>query len=98
MSQYKKEYSGPAVSSSACSYNTLGSYYGCNASMAPLRQGTAKNVFVVPQYGAIGYDALTHGVQGGCANYFNIQQAYGKNAGNCKTKYSTRLCNSGGCQ
>ena len=52
--------------------------------------------YIVPGYGAIGYDALTHGnAGGGCNNYFNIEQAYGAGAGSCSTSYSARAC--GGC-
>lgn len=98
MAQYKSEYSRPSVAcDSGCGYNSLGCYYGERSVMPALRAGTTKNVFVVPQYSAIGYDALTHGQSGSCQQYFNIMSAYGKDAGSCQTRYSTRLCSPGQC-
>jgi hypothetical protein len=90
----KSEYTKSMVSGSSCSYNTLGHYYGGNSTMAPLPARVTKNVYVTPDYSAIGYNALTHGQKGGCGSHFNIQNAYPGN-GNCSTSYTTRLCNSG---
>jgi hypothetical protein len=95
--QYNSEYSKPTINSSACQYTNLGSYNGCNSSMPPLKPGVTSGVYLTPNYGAIGYDALTHGITGNCANYFNIQDAYGSSAGNCSTTYTSRLCGGGGC-
>jgi len=33
-------------------------------------------------------DALTHGGVNACGGYFNIMDAYGKNAGNCAISYT----------
>ena len=63
--------------------------------MTQLRPGTTSGVFLTPDYAGIGYDALTHGVSGGCQQYFNIGDAYGSGAGNCMTSYTSRAC--GGC-
>ena len=89
------EYSKPTVASSKCSYSTLGCYYGSNSTMPALRPGTVSGAMVVPTYGAIGYNALTHGVSQSCGGHFNIADAYGTGASSCSTSYATRLC--GGC-
>ena len=95
MAQYKSEYSNTSVNSSPCAYTQLGSYLGSN-SPHHLNAGPSSGSMVVPQWGAIGYDALTHGgAAGSCNSYFNINHAYGYGAGNCHTKYTRRLC--GGC-
>jgi hypothetical protein len=93
MAQYKSEYTNSAVGCSGCAYNT--SCSSGSRTMTQLRPGTTSGVFITPDYGGIGYDALTHGVTGGCQKYFNIQDAYGSGAGNCKTSYTSRTC--GGC-
>ena len=93
MAQYKSEYTNSAVGCSGCAYNT--SCSSGSRTMTQLRPGTTSGVFITPDYGGIGYDALTHGVTGGCQKYFNIQDAYGSGAGNCKTSYTSRAC--GGC-
>jgi hypothetical protein len=94
MAQYKSEYTNSAVGSPACAYKT-NSCSGGNPTMPSMRDGQPSGVFVTPDYQSIGYDALTHGIKGGCQSYFNIQDAYGSGAGNCTTTYTTRMC--GGC-
>jgi hypothetical protein len=92
MAQYKSEYSNTSVNSSPCAYTQLGSYLGSNSPHHAPVSGT----YLTPQWGAIGYDALTHGgAAGSCNSYFNINHAYGNGSGNCHTKYTRRLC--GGC-
>ena len=93
--QYNSEYSKPTVASSKCAYANLGCYYGPNSTMPALKPGTVSGAMVVPTYGAIGYNALTHGVTQSCGGHFNITDAYGANAASCNTSYATRLC--GGC-
>ena len=93
MAQYKSEYSKPSVGGSACAYTQLGCYLGSNPTMPPVNPGTTQGMYVVPNYSAIGYDALTHGNNGSsCGSYFNINDAYGTNF---NTGFSTRLCDSG---
>lgn len=96
MSQYS-EYTGSSVKNSSCAYAQLCSY-NQGGKMAPVNPKQTSGVYVVPSYGAIGYNALTHG-QGvpGCGGYFNIKSAYGAGAGSCNTTYTTKLC-GGGCQ
>ena len=94
--QYNSEYSGNAVASPKCSYNTLCKYYGPRSTMPIVRGASTSGVMVTPSWGGIGYDALTHGKSGSCQQYFNINDAYGSGAGNCSTSYTSRLC-GGGC-
>jgi hypothetical protein len=91
-------------SSSACNYTTLGHYNAVNAgTMEHARAsqsghsvgpgGTRQGVYVVPVWGAPGYDTLTHGFKAPtCSGHFNISQAYGGNAANCNTRFVERLC------
>ena len=93
--QYNRnEYTAKSVTGSACSYNNLGNYQGANNTMPPVRAGVSSGVYLTPNYSAIGYNALTHGVPPGCSSqpYFSITNAYGKNAGSCNTTYTQRLC------
>ena len=87
MAQYKSEYSKPSVGM----YSQLGCYLGSNPTMPPLKPGTTSGAYLTPDYPAIGYDALTHGVNSS-DSYFNIQNAYGPS--NCSTTYTSRLCGS----
>ncbi len=51
----------------------------------------SKNMnYIVPQFHAITYDALTHGLAP-TVGYFNITSAYGSGAGNCNTQYKLRM-------
>ena len=94
---YGKEYMGSTVGSRSCSYQTLAGNCG-NNTMAALAPGTTSGTFIVPSYGAIGYDTLNHGRKvPGCGTYFNIMDAYGAGAANCQTSYTTRLCGGGNC-
>lgn len=95
MPQSKSEYSNPSVNNSSFMYNTLGCYQGANSTMTPLKAGATSGVFLTPNWGAPGYDALTHGVPGGFQQYFSITDAYGKGAGSCNNSYTTRLCGTG---
>lgn len=96
MAQYKSEYSKPTVGGNVGGYSSLGCYSGSNATMPHLQPGTKSGVHLTPDYTGISYSALTHGVQGGYKQYFNIQDAYGSGASNCSTSYTSRLC-GGGC-
>ena len=89
---------------SACNYTTLGDYNDVNAgtmehTRASLSQGQPRghpggqDVYVVPVWGAPGYDTLTHGTASGtCSGHFNISHAYGANASSCNTRFVERLC------
>ena len=92
-------------SSRACNYTTLGHYNAVNAgtmeharassSKGTLGQGGERQqgIYVVPVWGAPGYDALTHGNQAPtCSGHFNISQAYGANAASSNTRFVERLC------
>ena len=88
------EYTKPTAGGAACTYASLCDYNQGGA-MAPVPHGAATGKYIVPQYKAIGYDALSHGGMGSCAGYFNINSAYGQGAGKCNQAYVTSLC--GGC-
>ena len=91
-------------SSSACNYTTLGHYNAVNpgtveharasASAHPIGPGGERQGFyIVPTWGAPGYDTLTHGLRAPtCSGHFNISQAYGANAASCNTTFVERLC------
>jgi hypothetical protein len=91
------EYSGGmAPQGGACSYATLTHYNGDHM-MGPTMQGPnapgqVTGSYVVPVYGAPGYDTLTHGKSPSCAGYFSIQGAYGKGASQCSTRYVQKMC------
>ena len=88
-----KEYYGSGTNSGT-RFSTLGCYYGAGSTMPALKANQVNNVSIVPQWGGMSYDALTHGVN--CdGGYFNITNAYGAGAATCITSYSQRLC--GGC-
>lgn len=73
-------------------YSTLACY---NAGDKKLIPGQTGGMFIVPQYGSIGYNALTHGVKNGSGGYFKIDDAYHTNKGKCETTYARKFC--GGC-
>jgi hypothetical protein len=92
------EYTNSAAGSSACSYAPLGQY---NASYSmnnvPFQGKVTTGNYIVPSWGAIGYDALTNQTPS-CSGYFDIQAAYGADAGNCQTDYTSAACGAGGDQ
>ena len=83
---------------SACNFATLSNYNSNGQLKVPIPSRTrgAIGAQVVPSFGlGYGYDALTHGQAPTCSGYWNITNAYGKNANNCNTMYVRTLCNSG---
>lgn len=91
------EYNNSTVGA-ACSYATLTHYNNSNGQLrVPTdRTRSTAGYYVVPTYGlGAGYNSLTHGQKmGSCSGFFNITNAYGKNANNCNTQYVRTLCNS----
>ena len=84
------EYTG-SIAQGMKTYATLGRYYGAGSTMPALKANQVNQVQVVPMWGGISYDALTHGVD--CnGKYFNITNAYGAGANTCSTSYTQRLC------
>ena len=91
------DYSSNTSSAPACAYASLQNYNKNTRGGMGHPTVPATNVsgtYIVPNYGTIGYSALTHGDVPSCAGYFNIQGAYGKNAKNCSTQFKTRSCNN----
>lgn len=81
----------PSVSGPSCSYATL-SNYNHGMAMAQPRVGDHSGFYVVPQYGGPGYGTLTHGSAPSCSGYFDINNAYMSNGGNCNQQYVRKLC------
>lgn len=85
------------VNGSSCSYTSLSNYNssapGTLGSPA-VKRSSVSGSYVVPNYSAIGYDALTHNnAPPSCNGYFNISNAYGADAGSGKTNYRMSPCN-----
>ena len=84
------------VNGSSCSYTTLNNYNSSTAGSLgspAYSASTVKGYYVVPNYSAPGYNALTHGNDTPtCSGYFNVTSAYGANAANCNTQYSQMPC------
>lgn len=84
----------------SCVYNHFNEYNSNESPEAmrdigispPIPSGTPswKNV-IVPVWGSIGYDALTHGDRCTCGGHFTIENAYPNYKNNC-TKFTKRLC------
>ena len=87
------EYTNVAVGN-GCAYRTLNNYNQMGKGTSPpVPPTTVIGKYIVPMYGAPGYNTLTHGLKGpSCSGFFNIVDAYGKGAENCSTQYATRLC------
>ena len=85
------------VHGASCSYVNLSNYNSTSAGTLgspAVPPTTVSGHYVVPNYSAIGYGALTHdSSMPSCSGYFNIQNAYGANAAQCDTQYSQRPCN-----
>ena len=92
------EYNNSTVGA-ACGYSTLSHYNNGGPPGVPVPDYVRGVVgeYVVPSYGlGFGYNALTHGQNAGtCGGFFNITNAYGRNANNCNTRYVRTLCNGG---
>ena len=80
----------------ACSYKSLSNYNGQSQGQMnspPVPATTTSGVYIVPNYGSIGYSALTgNGAAPSCSGYFSITNGYGAGADNCNTTYSQKLC------
>jgi len=95
MSTVSSEYVNYSSGSSACSYAPLGQYNGDYSMGVPFQGKVTNGSYVVPTWGGISYDALTNKVPS-CSGYFDVNSAYGSDAGNCQTTYRTSLCGGRG--
>lgn len=87
------DHHGSTVSSNSCSYATLSNYNHRNQGTSPpLRKGDVSGSYVVPSYGAPGYDTLSHGVAHSCSGYFDVNDAYKSKGGSCNTQFVRKLC------
>ena len=95
MSYVTNDYNNNSVGAPSCAYANLGHYnQGMGAGpVAPVPAGVPSMAYqVVPVYGSMGYDSLTHGKKvPGCSQYFGIGKAYPQYPNNC-TKFTRRLC------
>ena len=84
------------VHGASCSYANLSTYNSSSdgtLSSPAFRASANRDSYVIPQYGAVGYNTLTHeNSDPSCAGYFNIQSAYGANADDCNTQYGNTDC------
>ena len=84
------------VHGASCSYANLSNYNSSSdgtLSSPAFRAGVSSGHYLVPQYGAVGYQTLTHdSVDPTCNGYFNIQNAYGADADNCNTQFASSDC------
>lgn len=100
-----RDYQGPTVGQSTCSYSKLGGL--ANASvMSSMAASNASNnapigTYNVPLYCPEGpgpnypprYDTFSHGQQYQCGGYFSIQGAYPyADCASCKTTFVQRPC------
>jgi len=77
----------------ACAYASLANYNNGSQGMSPpVPRGTVSGFYVVPAYGAPGYNTLMHDSAPSCSGYFNIGAAYGTSADNCGTQFVRKLC------
>ncbi len=79
------------------SYQTLNTYSnngGLKFAGNNIPTATASSgYYLVPDYGNIGYDALTNSGGPSGNKYFTIKDAYGKNSNeSCGTKYNQSAC------
>jgi len=82
------------VSGAGCSYSTLSTYNNGSAGgmgSPPAPMGSVSGVYVVPAWGAPGYNTLTMSGQS-CSGYGNINSAYGGGGGDCNQQYVKKLC------
>lgn len=92
MSRQYFDASNAAVGAPSCSYANLAAYNnGGKGMQPPVPRGTVSGVYVVPNYGAPGYDTLMHGSAPSCSGYFNIDGAY-RGGGDCNQQYVKKLC------
>ena len=86
------------VNGASCSYVNLSNSNSNSAGSLgspAVPPHTVTGTYIVPNYGAIGYGALTHDSSApSCSGYFNITGAYGQNASQCNTQYSRSSCNN----
>ena len=93
------EYTNSTVGSKSCGYTTLGNYNGgggcgggasnCGGPSAPIPAAAATNgnLVLVPAFGGISYNTLTHNITDprmkSCSGYFGVQSAYPNALNNC---------------
>jgi hypothetical protein len=93
MSRQYLDTSSPTVSGPSCSYATLTHYNNGSRGMSPpVPRTTTSGYYIVPAYGAPGYNTLMHDAAPSCSGYFGIDAAYRSKGGNCNQQYVRKLC------
>ena len=93
MAEYNNSQTG-----NACSYSNLQNYNNSRGTWGQpaVAASTVSGQYVVPVFGAPGYDTLARGKANNpgpsCSGFFSIDNAYGKVDGDCNQQYTTRLC------
>ena len=94
MAEYNNSQTG-----NACSYSNLQNYNNSRGTWGQpaLTPSTVSGQYVVPVFGAPGYDTLSKGKSAdgsgpSCSGYYSIDNAYGSSAGDCNQQYTTRMC------
>jgi len=78
------------VNGPSCSYTTLSQYNnGARGMQVPVPRGNTSGYYIVPSYGAPGYDTLTYPAS--CLGYPSIGSAYKSDGGNCNQQYIKKL-------
>lgn len=95
MSTVSSDYVNYSAGSSACNYAPLSQYTADYSMGVPFQGKVSSGSYIVPTWGSIGYDSLTNKTPT-CSGYYDINGAYGANAGNCQTTYRTSLCGGAG--
>lgn len=90
MSRQYVEGTSSTVGGSSCSYATLDNYNKSDGMQVPRPTGNATG-YIVPDYGAPGYNTLIHG-PATCSGYPEIANAYGSKDGNCNQQYVRTMC------
>jgi hypothetical protein len=90
MTEYNNSQTG-----NACSYSNLQNYNNSRGSWGQpaMTPSTVSNSYVVPVFGAPGYDTLARKSNTpSCSGYYTIDDAYGSSTGDCNQQYTTRMC------
>ena len=83
------------VGGNSCSYATISKYNNGSPGMSPpFPKSNVSGSYIVPVYGAPGYDVLTFS-GGSCSGHPGIDQAYGPDSHKCNTTYTRMNCNGG---
>jgi hypothetical protein len=80
--------------SNGTSYADLQSYNSTDTRFVngPVSAKYTQATQLIPVWGSLGYEALTHDVKHGCGNYFTINNAYPDYSKGSCGRYAKRAC------